>query len=550
MNYSPLECPICTYNRNSFDATNCELCETPLAQIANLTTARSLSPHSEKVMRHKFLNAASAALRTKDSLGNIDIKAKLSPFVSWSKQLSKFSTANANVPIVSTTRSAVAQMHRHLVKISQPRQQNDTEDGLLLEQSGSKTKLLSAEQQGNLGASLSPSDPWLSDSPQLNSTALKVSSKSKAKRENPVGIEQHTNNLSNWIIANRLRSSKTLITAKVLLILTAMFGIGCVTTILIYNRYNEEELSTTYQEQPPSIYSDIKLYDTMKSVANVPEGLFSYGGALCFAALQRDGMNAAISNAHPSFLLRYVEPKFSNPGCTTGIKMLLNGELSIAQNSRPLTEAEVNVASSRGYKLESIPVAIDGIVFYTNKSVGVKSLSLEQLRDIYFGKIRNWKQVGGKDLPITPIGLDPKIDSILRLLMETRNTPLIGDNVVIARDFTSAIRKTGSTPGAISYASSAILKGQRSVAPIALSANSDSPSVSAILADGMVNLQAFEKNVYPLTRRLFVVIRRDGSPEEKAGVAYTNMLLSEEGQKIFERAGFVPLYSSGGNKSQ
>ena len=347
-------------------------------------------------------------------------------------------------------------------------------------------------------------------------------------------------------VFDRFTSPKNLAFAKTLLILAAMFGVSSVTTVFIFNRYSREQ--SVSQQQPPSTYSDIKLYETMKAVPNVPKGLFSYGGALCFAALQRDGMNAAIGNAHPSFGLRYVEPRASNPGCTTGIRMLLDGELSIAQNSRPLTAAEVDIASSRGYELESVPVAIDGIVFYTNKSLGIKSLSLEQIKDIYLGKITNWKEIGGKDLPITPVGLDPKIDSILRLVMETENAPTTGKNVTIARDFTSAIRQTSSTPGAISYASSAVLKGQSSILPIALSANADSPSVSAILADGMVNLQAFEKNVYPLTRRLFVVIRRDGSPEEKAGVAYTNFLLSEEGQKIVKRAGFVPLFSDASSK--
>lgn len=130
---------------------------------------------------------------------------------------------------------------------------------------------------------------------------------------------------------------------------------------------------------------------------------------------------------------------------------------------------------------------------------------------------RSWRV----DLPIIPVSLDPKFDDLISLLMKTdnENVPQIGKDVVITRDFTTAIRKTSSTPGSISYASSAILKNQKSIRPIALAANdSDSAPVSALLADGSVNLQAFEKNLYPLTRRLFVVIRRDGTPEEKAGV--------------------------------
>ena len=526
-----MECPVCTYDRNPFDAKSCELCEASLTEVANLAKIDSLSSQFKKLKKRHSLEAVSVIPYAKDPFR--DMKA-------WLLEFSESQAKNISVSLVSTARSAKTHLRDRLVKTNKPRLENR-----LLPGAKPETKFDNGQQ--NDATNLADSDPWLSDSPNSDTSISIPSSNNKVDSTNFTDLKQQIGHVSNRL-ASKFKSPKTLAIAKVLLMLTAMIGVSSITTILVYNQYGREE-SVAQQKKSLSTYSDIKLYDTMKAVSDVPEGLFSYGGALCFAALQRDGMNAAIRNAHPSFALRYVEPVSSNPGCTTGIKMLLNGELSIAQNSRPLTVEEVNVASSRGYKLESVPVAIDGIVFYTNKSLGIKSLSLEQMRDIYLGQITNWKQLGGKDLPITPISLDPKIDSILRLLMETENAPAIGNNVVITRDFTSAIRQTSSTPGAISYASSAVLKGQSSITPIALSANSTSPSVSAILADGMVNLQAFEKNVYPLTRRLYVVIRRDGSPDEKAGVAYTNLLLSREGQKIFRKAGFVPLFSDG-NESQ
>jgi len=289
-------------------------------------------------------------------------------------------------------------------------------------------------------------------------------------------------------------------------------------------------------------HGDIKLHNTMSEVPNIPEGIFNYGGAICFAALRRDGMNTAISDAFSQFQLRYVEPVNNNPGCTTGIQQLLDRDLTIAQNSRPLTEAELASAKLRGFELESIPIAIDGVVFYINKSLGVKSLSLEEIRAIYRGRITNWQELGGKNIPVKPISLDPQVDSILRLLMKTNNPPLIDEKVEIVRDYTSAIRKTSATPGAISYASAAIVRGQQSIKPIALAPDKNSPAISGLLADGSVNQKAFKKNFYPLTRPLSIVFRRDGSPQERAAVAYINLLISEEGQKIVEQAGMVPMY--------
>jgi phosphate transport system substrate-binding protein len=57
------------------------------------------------------------------------------------------------------------------------------------------------------------------------------------------------------------------------------------------------------------------------------------------------------------------------------------------------------------------------------------------------------------------------------------------------------------------------------------------------------NLKLFENGAYPLTRRLFVVIRQDGTPDQLAGEAYAQMLLSNQGQEIVEASGFVPLYN-------
>ena len=319
-------------------------------------------------------------------------------------------------------------------------------------------------------------------------------------------------------------------------LLTGGISLGTLTVKYIANS------SFLTQNKALNKSEDIKLYNTMAEIPNVPTGTYSYGGATCFAALQRDGMNAAIEEALPNFQLRYVEPTHSNPGCTTGIEMLLDRELTIAQNSRPLLESELEAAKLRGFELESVPVAIDGVVFYINKSVGIKSLTLDQLRSIYRGEITNWQEVGGKNLPIVPISLDPQIDSILRLLMKTETAPTIADEVVIVRDYTTAIRTTASTLGGISYASSAILKGQQSIEPIALAADENSPAVSALLADGSVNLQAFKKNYYPLTRNLSIVFRRDNTPNQQAAVAYINLLLSQEGQKIVQQAGMVPLY--------
>ena len=304
--------------------------------------------------------------------------------------------------------------------------------------------------------------------------------------------------------------------------------------------------NTTLPSSPPvvaiSSTSDLQVYNLMQDVPNVPKGLFNYGGASCFAAMTTHGMNQAIAKAHPEFHLRYTEPPLNvPPGCSTGIGMLLDGELSFAQNGRSLTDAEYRKAKERNFTIQQVAVAIDGIVFYTHRHVLVPGLSLDQLQDIFLGKVTNWQQVGGPDLPIVPISQDPKVHVTLKLLLGDR-VKNIGPNVKIVRDYSTAIRQVASTPGSISYSSASIAIAQQAIRLLKLAKPHSKQYVSPLTTNNQVNVTAFRDGTFPLTRRLFVVIRRDGTPDEQAGVAYANMLLSAEGQQIIEKAGFAPIH--------
>jgi len=285
---------------------------------------------------------------------------------------------------------------------------------------------------------------------------------------------------------------------------------------------------------------DLQIRNSMQEVENIPSGLFNYGGSPAFAALTSQGMNNAISTAHPDYRLRYTEPTGGNPGSGTGIDMLINGELSIAQSARPLEDADYNKAKTRSLSLKQVPIAIDGVVYYTHPGLNIPGISVDQLQRIYRGEVTNWQQVGGADLKITPIGLDPKITSALKLLLGNGND--IGSNVEIVRDYTAALRKVAATPGGISYASAPTVINQKTIRPLAMAKANSNQYVQPFTSDTQVNETAFKDGTYPMTRRLFIVIRHDGSIDEKAGTAYINLLLSREGQNIIEKAGYVSIH--------
>lgn len=310
---------------------------------------------------------------------------------------------------------------------------------------------------------------------------------------------------------------------------------------LIYS-FGKDRLFLPLRSTPSEIerISSLQLHNSMQEVQDIPVGLFNYGGAHTFAALTAEGMNDAISRAHPEFHLRYTEPFNAEPGSGTGINMLINGELSFSQSARPLEEEDHNKAKALGFTLEQVPVAIDGVAFYTHPDLTIPGLSIDQLQAIFRGQVNNWEQVGGPNLRISPIALDPKITSVLRLLLGGEGDDL-GSNVQIVRDYTTAVRKIVTTPGGISYGSAPLIANQNSIRPIALAKANTKQYVQPFTASRQVNAQAFLDNTYPMTRRLFIIIRRDGSTDEKAGIAYASLLLSVEGQRIIEKAGFVPL---------
>jgi phosphate transport system substrate-binding protein len=285
----------------------------------------------------------------------------------------------------------------------------------------------------------------------------------------------------------------------------------------------------------------IQLHPSFRDVQNIPRGLFNYGGAVTFAAMNST-INEAINRTHPEFRLRYTEPLNMGPGSSAGIAMLLDGQLSFAQSARPLEDAEYSKAKDRNLTLEQVPIAIDGIVFYVHPNVPISGLSIDQLQAIYLGKIRNWQQLGGPNLAIVPYSLDPKLVSMINFLLGSQQGWELGNNVKIVRDITTAIRQVAATPGGIGYSSASLVKGQRTVRLLGLSKTNARQYTPPFLGVDQVNIAAFQNGTYPLTRRLFVIIRRDGTPDEWAGITYANLLLSKEGQQMIEKSGFVPLH--------
>ena len=206
-----------------------------------------------------------------------------------------------------------------------------------------------------------------------------------------------------------------------------------------------------------------------------------------------------------------------------------------------MQDAEYIQAKNRGFKLEQVPVALDGVAFFTNPGINITGLSLDQVQNIFRGKVTNWEQVGGPNIPIKVISQDPKLTSVIQVLFEGLGDATLSPDALIIRDFTTAIQTVAKTPGAISYTSASSVIGQRTVHRLGLAKAGSNQYVQVSTKDNQINAEALRDGTYPFTRRLFVVIRRDGTLDEKAGLAYANFLLSADGQQIVGKSGLVAI---------
>ncbi len=293
---------------------------------------------------------------------------------------------------------------------------------------------------------------------------------------------------------------------------------------------------------PASTAAGITIARTLAEVPNVPSGTFNYGNSTTFAPLRSERILNILNQAHPQFRLRYVEPPGGKPGSGTGIAMLIDGQLAIGQSSRPLKDSEYQRAQMRGFRLEQIPIAMDAIAIYVHPAVKVPGLTVAQVRDIFTGKVTNWQQLGGPNLPVIPFSRNlvagGTVDFFRETVLEGQN---LGPNVREIRDTTHSLRQVGATPGGIGYADVSLVVRQEMVRIVPIAKGPGSPYVAPDIDGKEVNFRVITDGSYPVTRRLFVIIKRDGGLDEKAGVAYANLFLSDEGQRLVKEAGFAPI---------
>lgn len=228
-------------------------------------------------------------------------------------------------------------------------------------------------------------------------------------------------------------------------------------------------------------------------------------------------------------VIKYLSESFSeenknvkityNPtGSGSGITAVSEGRCDIGLSSRDLKDEEKQSG------LKGTVVALDGIAIVVNPENIVVDLTVEQIADLYTGKITNWKDVGGKDAPVVLIGREAASGTRdgFESITKTKDSCKYSQELSSTGD---VIQTVASNPNVIGYASLASVKETVK----AIKVNSVAPS-TATVQDGTYKIQ-----------RDFVFVTKEGKELSKAAQTFFDWIVSGKADSLIEKAGAVPV---------
>ena len=233
-----------------------------------------------------------------------------------------------------------------------------------------------------------------------------------------------------------------------------------------------------------------------------------------------------------------ISVEVSGGGSGVGIAALINGTADIANASRKLEPEEVEKAKAAGHDPKEFLVGFDGLAIYVHKDNPIDTISLEELAEIYKegGKFDKWSDVGVKSIP------GSKGDEIIRVSRQNNSgTYAYFRETVVGKknDFKAksmdmngskdVVELVSKTPGAIGY--SGLGYATPAVKIVKVSKKKGEPGV-------LPSIPTVHDKSYPISRPMFMYTPGEPSPSIKK---YLDWIMSDAGQKIVEKTGYVPL---------
>lgn len=222
-------------------------------------------------------------------------------------------------------------------------------------------------------------------------------------------------------------------------------------------------------------------------------------------------------------------------GSESGIEALKKHECDIANSSRVLSTDEL---LQYGDSVKQAIIAVDAIAVITHPTIGIGSLTVQEIAAIYSGKIRNWKEVGGPDLDIMPIGR--KEGSGTRVYWQDRLAiENFSDYVQEFSKYEDIVAQVEKHKNAIGYVSLKAVTNYEGIPykkvwimPLSL----DETSLDKTYLP--YDKEAISYGDYPLIRPLFQYYIGGKNNEVEKFIQFE---ISSEGQELVKKLGFYPI---------
>ncbi|MCB9159343.1 MAG: phosphate ABC transporter substrate-binding protein [Caldilineaceae bacterium] len=258
-------------------------------------------------------------------------------------------------------------------------------------------------------------------------------------------------------------------------------------------------------------------------------------------ALQNKGSDTLVNLALAwAETYRTIKPDISiavtGGGSGTGIAALINGTVDIANASRAMKESEIEDAKANGFDPQEFVVAIDALAVIVNRANPVDRLTIDQLSDIFTGRITNWAEVGGNDAPIILVSRETNSGTHVYFLEEVvrkgdgDNTDIFAPQTLLMPSSVGITSEVQRNPNAIGYDGLGYTDPAHEKL-LAVAKDADSPYVVPSVATGA-------DGSYPISRELYMYTA--GVPTG-AIADYLDWIRGPDGQQIVADLGFVPL---------
>lgn len=221
-------------------------------------------------------------------------------------------------------------------------------------------------------------------------------------------------------------------------------------------------------------------------------------------------------------------------GTGTGITAMLNGTIDIANASRKITKEELEQAASKGLQPVEFEVARDAIAIVVNPANPIDRITLQQLSDIYTGKITNWRELGGEDRPIVLLSRESNsgtyayfMEHVVRL-GDPASKLLFSPDTLLMPSSEGISVEVRQNPNAIGYDGLGYVTSDQKVLAVARDAKGPYvlPSVATV-----------NDNSYPISRSLYMYTPSQPSGQVQDYIRW----IQTDGQKLISELGFVPL---------